>query len=89
LDTLFIENHFTAVERFDLWPQASLHTQWPGSGVAGDPVFDNFYASNVPSLVSDEESSVLMKAAGSKLLDQIGKVTLNALIIISVLAHIY
>ncbi|KAF5357601.1 hypothetical protein D9758_007417 [Tetrapyrgos nigripes] len=72
-DTSTIELRFTATQRFNLWPKASLHTQWPGSGVAGDPIFDNFFASTVPGLVSDEESSVKMKAAGSKLLDQIGK----------------
>src|SRR5438309_905123 len=32
-----IERQFTAIERFNLWPQAHLHTQWPGAGVAGDP----------------------------------------------------
>ncbi|KAK7471053.1 hypothetical protein VKT23_002468 [Stygiomarasmius scandens] len=72
LDTFFMESRFTAVERFDLWPQASLHTQWPGSGVAGDPFFE-FYASTVPSLISEEESSIKMKAAGIKLLDRIGR----------------
>ena len=25
-----IERRFTAPEMFDLWPQAKLHTQWPG-----------------------------------------------------------
>ncbi|KAF5357603.1 hypothetical protein D9758_007419 [Tetrapyrgos nigripes] len=73
IDTSIIELRFTATQRFNFWPKASLHTQWPGPGIAGDPVFDNFYASTVPSLDSDEESSVKMKAAGSKLLDQIGK----------------
>lgn len=31
-----IQQRFTAPERSHLWPQARLHTQWPGSGVAGD-----------------------------------------------------
>lgn len=31
----------------DAWPQAKLHTQWPGSGKKGDPIFDAFYASQV------------------------------------------
>lgn len=25
-----IEQMFTATQDFDLWPQAALHTQWPG-----------------------------------------------------------
>jgi hypothetical protein len=42
-----IENLFTAPEDGDGWPQAKLHTQWPGGGHAGDPIFDQFYASQV------------------------------------------
>ena len=26
----FVSQLFTAVEKFNLWPQARLHTQWPG-----------------------------------------------------------
>lgn len=29
------------------YPQANLHTQWSGSGLPGDPIFDAFYASQV------------------------------------------
>jgi hypothetical protein len=25
-----IEQEFTAPQTFNLWPQAALHTQWPG-----------------------------------------------------------
>ena len=39
---LQMEQQFTATQYFDLWPQAQLHTQWPGSGLQGDPTFDNF-----------------------------------------------
>lgn len=55
-DTYTVSSRFTGVQNFDLWPNASLHTQWPGSGLAGDPVFDEFYASMVPLLVTDSES---------------------------------
>ncbi|KAF9036061.1 alpha/beta-hydrolase [Hymenopellis radicata] len=74
--TSYIESRFTATEQHGLWPQASLHTQWPGNGSVGDPFFDNFYASTVPSLSSNEETSVKTKAAGSLLLDRIGPVIL-------------
>lgn len=30
------------------WPQAERHTQWPGTGRMGDPIFDAFYKSQVP-----------------------------------------
>jgi len=42
-----IESLFTASQDFNLWPQASLHTQWPGTGRVGDPIFDAFYATQV------------------------------------------
>ncbi|KAE9383700.1 alpha/beta-hydrolase [Gymnopus androsaceus JB14] len=71
-----VESRFTAPQLFNLWPQAALHTQWPGNGTAGDPVFDDFYASMMPSLTSDEESSIKVKAAVGKLLDDIGPVIL-------------
>ncbi|PBK72945.1 alpha/beta-hydrolase [Armillaria solidipes] len=72
LDTTYVESHFTATRRYNIWSQAALHTQWLGSGSVGDPIFDNFYAATVPSLVSALESSEKIKVAGSALLDQIG-----------------
>ncbi|KAJ7122844.1 Alpha/beta hydrolase family-domain-containing protein [Mycena epipterygia] len=75
-DTFTVESHFTAVQLFKLWPQAVLHTQWPGNGSVGDPVFDKFYASTVPSLNSSTEEAQKIKNAGSQLLDQIGPVIL-------------
>ncbi|KAK0231145.1 Alpha/beta hydrolase family-domain-containing protein [Armillaria fumosa] len=72
LDAVEVESRFTATERYNIWPQAALHTQWPGNGSVGDPIFDNFYAATVPSLVSDPESSEKIKVAGSALLDKIG-----------------
>lgn len=67
-----IETLFTASAALGKWPQAKLHTQWPGSGRRGDPVFDAFYATQVVSLQSDSETQVLAKAAGAALLDKIG-----------------
>ncbi|KAF8887272.1 Alpha/beta hydrolase family-domain-containing protein [Gymnopilus junonius] len=76
LTTLFVEQRFTATQRFNLWPQAGLFTQWPGNGSRGDPIFDNFYRSIVPGLVSNEEASQKMQKAGVALLDKIGPVIL-------------
>ncbi len=56
-----------------MWPQAAFHTQWPGEGVMGDPVFDTYYASNVQFLASATEQQNTVKAAGVSLLDRIGK----------------
>lgn len=71
-----LERLFTASAQLGDWPQAKLHTQWPGTGRRGDPVFDAFYASQVQSLASDSETQELAKAAGAALLDRIGPAVL-------------
>ena len=45
-----VEQRFTAPRMKQLWPQAELHTQWPGPGTAGDATFDTFYASQVETI---------------------------------------
>ncbi|HEX8374923.1 MAG TPA: alpha/beta hydrolase, partial [Geminicoccaceae bacterium] len=70
--TTRIEQRFTAPRDFRLWPQAERHTRWPGSGRKGDPVFDQFYASQVASLSSGDKIEALNQAAGAALLDRIG-----------------
>lgn len=67
-----VQQRFTAPERAKLWPQARLHTQWPGSGVAGDAIFDQFFAQNYPSLASFPRQQELNRDAGAALLDRIG-----------------
>jgi len=68
----WVQQRFTAPERSNLWPQATLHTQWPGAGVAGDPVFDQFFAQNYPSVASFARQQELNRDAGAALLDRIG-----------------
>ncbi len=71
-----IEQRFTAHEKFNLWPQARLHTQWPGDGPRkgqqGDPIFDQFYASQVQYIASNATTQALNRDAGAALLDRIG-----------------
>ncbi|MDO9442741.1 MAG: alpha/beta hydrolase [Beijerinckiaceae bacterium] len=67
-----VQQQFTAPALSRRWPQAELHTQWPGSGVAGDPVFDQFFAQNFPSLASFPRQQELNRDAGAALLDRIG-----------------
>ena len=70
----WIERTFTAPEAFAAWPGANLHTQWPGGpgkGRAGDPIFDQFYASQVAT-PPRHENELLMRAAGVALLEKIG-----------------
>ena len=68
----WVQQQFTAPERSKLWPQAARHTQWPGSGVAGDPVFDQFYAEQLPAVSSFAKQQELNRDAGAALLDRIG-----------------
>src|SRR6185436_3977363 len=66
------QQRFTAPEKFNLWPQAKLHTQWPGTGTQGDPVFDQFFASQVPFVQKPEVAQTLSRDALVALLDKIG-----------------
>jgi pimeloyl-ACP methyl ester carboxylesterase len=70
--TSWVQQQFTAPERSKLWPQARLHTQWPGTGMAGDPIFDQFYAQQLQAIASFPKQQELNRAAGAALLDKIG-----------------
>jgi pimeloyl-ACP methyl ester carboxylesterase len=70
------EKRFSAPENAGLWPQAKLHTQWPGSGVAGDVAFDQFYASQVEGMEDISSIESLLREAGGELLDRIGPAVL-------------
>jgi pimeloyl-ACP methyl ester carboxylesterase len=67
---------FTAIESDGTWPGREKHTQWPGDGPnkgkAGDPVFDAFYATQVETVISPEETEERNQEAGAALLDKIG-----------------
>jgi len=71
-----VEQRFTAPERKKLWPQASLHSQWPGSGTQGDATFDTFYASQVETIGDEGLIEEMNREAGAKLLDRIGPAVL-------------
>mgnify|MGYP003343999734 CR=1 FL=1 len=66
------EKRFTAPEKFNLWPQAKLHTQWPGTGVHGDPTFDQFYASQVPFVRTPVTAQTMTRDGLVALLEKIG-----------------
>jgi pimeloyl-ACP methyl ester carboxylesterase len=67
---------FTAIETDGTWPGREKHTQWPGEGAnkakKGDPVFDAFYATQVETVTSNEETQKRNQDAGAALLDKIG-----------------
>jgi pimeloyl-ACP methyl ester carboxylesterase len=68
----FVEQRFVAPEQTPMWPQARLHNQFPGNGKPGDPNFDQFYASQFPSIASFPQQQQLNRDALVALLDRIG-----------------
>jgi pimeloyl-ACP methyl ester carboxylesterase len=68
----FVQQRFTAIENYNRWPQAHLHTQWPGKGTPGDPIFDQFYASQVQAMVSFPLQQQFTSEGILALLDKIG-----------------
>ncbi|KAK4501080.1 hypothetical protein PRZ48_006886 [Zasmidium cellare] len=67
-----IEQQFTAPQDYPSYPQAVNHTQWPGSGRKGDPIFDAFYKTQVPFQVDGMMQAVYNNLSFSALLDNIG-----------------
>jgi pimeloyl-ACP methyl ester carboxylesterase len=72
-DAEYLQRMFTAAHDHALWPQASLHSQWPGGrGVVGDPSFDQFMASQIPALADPNLVEELNTRALLELLAQLG-----------------
>jgi pimeloyl-ACP methyl ester carboxylesterase len=73
LGTRSLERTHTAPEVYDLYPQAKLHTRWPGGpGVQGNAGFDQFFASQVPFLANSQQTEEWVDPALVALLDRIG-----------------
>jgi pimeloyl-ACP methyl ester carboxylesterase len=68
----YVEREYIAVERYNMFPQAHLHTQWPGPGIVGDPVFDQFQASMLPDFKDRLRREPFNRDAGIALLEKIG-----------------
>lgn len=58
------------------YPQAHLHTQWPGTGVRGDPALDQFLAGQEPFVGDLASAQEAMRDAAADLLDRIGPAVL-------------
>ena len=68
----YVMQRFSTSEKYNLWPQAKLHTQWPDNAQPGDPTFDNYFASNVPSMENRELQGRMNVDALAALLERIG-----------------
>jgi pimeloyl-ACP methyl ester carboxylesterase len=67
-----MSSRFTAPEKSLQYPQAKLHSQWPGTGVPGDEAFDQFFSSQVEDIADLNVIEQLNRDAGVALLDRIG-----------------
>jgi pimeloyl-ACP methyl ester carboxylesterase len=72
VSTDYVEARHTASAHMKQWPQAALHTQWPGEGTPGDPTFDQYFASLLPWLTDTAKMEELNRTAVAALLDRIG-----------------
>jgi pimeloyl-ACP methyl ester carboxylesterase len=66
------ERMFTAPEKFNLWPQAKLHDQYPGTGLPGDPSYTSLTAGQQPSIGGGVRMDTINRDALVALLDKIG-----------------
>jgi pimeloyl-ACP methyl ester carboxylesterase len=65
-------SRFVAQEKFKLWPQAALHTQWPGTGEPNDPATLQLSQSQLPAIADFSRQQVLNRDALIALLEKIG-----------------
>ncbi|KAG9531197.1 alpha/beta-hydrolase, partial [Aureobasidium melanogenum] len=70
--TEITEKGFTAPELTNAYPQSQQHTQWPGSGLKGDPIFDAFESTFVPLTSNLTVQELSMRSSGCQLLSLIG-----------------
>ena len=64
---------FTRMQDYDDYPQARLHTQWPGTGRPGDTAFEAMVALGAPATTNNDAVELSMRNAGCQLLSIIGK----------------
>jgi pimeloyl-ACP methyl ester carboxylesterase len=65
-------SRFVAQERFNLWPQAHLHTQWPGTGEPDDDASMQLASGQLPAIGSFTKQQFLNRDALLALLEKIG-----------------
>src|SRR5436190_11897568 len=63
---------YTSKEKYKLWPQAALHTQWPGSGEPDDPATLQLAMSQLPAIKDFDKQQPLVRDALIALIDKIG-----------------
>jgi len=66
------QRRYIAQENYRLWPQAHLHTQWPGSAAPDAPAVQQLMASQLPAIKDFDEQQVLNRDALLALVGKIG-----------------
>jgi hypothetical protein len=56
------QRRYMQQEKFKLWPQAHLHTQWPGSGEIDDPATGQIIGSFLPEIAFDKQQAISHEA---------------------------
>jgi pimeloyl-ACP methyl ester carboxylesterase len=65
-------SRFVSQEKFKLWPQAALHTQWPGNGEPDDPATLQLAMSQLPAIADFDKQQPLVRDALIALVDRLG-----------------
>ncbi|EFQ34652.1 hypothetical protein CGRA01v4_14093 [Colletotrichum graminicola] len=68
-----VKRGFTNVEAYVTYPQAILHTQWPGTGKKGDAAFEHFKKAIIPLSTSRIPQGLALRASGCELLSVLGE----------------
>jgi pimeloyl-ACP methyl ester carboxylesterase len=66
------QGRYVAQEKFNQWPQAHLHTQWPGGNTLEDPAVRQLTSSQIASIKDFHRQQELNVAALVALVDKIG-----------------
>ena len=72
VDSQNSQRRYIAQEKYKLWPQAHLHTQWPGSGELDDPSVQQLLASQIPAIRDFTKQQMLNTPALIALIEKIG-----------------
>src|SRR5439155_24911730 len=57
------QRRYLAQAKYKLWPQAHLHTQWPGSGAPDDPVTLQMISGYLPEIADFTKQQFLNRDA--------------------------
>src|SRR3954447_7537249 len=66
------QRRYLQQSKYKSWPQAHLHTQWPGSGEPDDPITQQMIAGFLPEIENFTKQQFVTRDALLALLDKIG-----------------